>query len=64
MTDDNSIKTYRSTSFFLWTSVSIIVVVLDQLTKWMIVKWVPLYDKIPVNGFINIKVRRKHVQLI
>ena len=58
MTDDNPIKTYRSTSFFLWTSVSIIVVVLDQLTKWMIVKWVPLYDRIPVNGFINITHQR------
>ena len=58
MTDDNPIKTYRSTSFFLWTSVSIIVVVLDQLTKWIIVKWVPLYDRIPVNGFINITHQR------
>ena len=31
---------------------------LDQLTKWAIVKWVPLYDKIPVNSFINITHQR------
>lgn len=35
-----------------------IVIILDQLTKWMIVKWVPLYDKIPVNSFINITHQR------
>lgn len=45
-------------SFVLWTSVAGLVVVLDQLTKWMIVKWVPLYDKIPINGFINITHQR------
>lgn len=35
-----------------------VVIILDQLTKWMIVKWVPLYDKIPVNSFINITHQR------
>lgn len=30
------------------------VVVFDQLTKWAIVKWMPLYDKVPVNSFINL----------
>jgi signal peptidase II len=32
----------------------VIVVILDQLTKLAIIKWVPLYEKVPVNGFINI----------
>jgi len=45
-------------SFALWSALATIVVILDQLTKWMIVKWVPLYDKIPVNGFINITHQR------
>lgn len=40
--------------FTLWMVVVAIVVILDQLTKWAIMKWVPLYDKIPVNSFINI----------
>jgi len=35
-------------------SLSVTVVILDQITKWAILKWVPLYDKVPVNSFINI----------
>jgi signal peptidase II len=35
-------------------AVSILIVVLDQITKWVILKWVPLYDKIAVTSFINI----------
>jgi signal peptidase II len=38
--------------------VAFLVVIFDQLTKWMIVKWVPLYDKIPINSFINITHQR------
>ena len=38
--------------------VALLIIVFDQLTKWMIVKWVPLYDKIPINGFINITHQR------
>lgn len=35
-----------------------VVIVIDQATKWMIVKWVPKYDTIPVNSFINITHQR------
>lgn len=35
-------------------SVSTLVILLDQLTKWAIEKWVPLFSKISVNSFINI----------
>jgi signal peptidase II len=45
-------------TFSLWITISTVIVVLDQLTKWAIVKWVPLYDKIPVNSFINITHQR------
>ena len=34
--------------------VAVTVVFADQLTKWAIIEWVPLYDKIPLNSFINI----------
>ena len=33
---------------------AVIIVVLDQLTKLAIIKWVPRYEKISVNDFINI----------
>lgn len=45
-------------SFSIWMVLSVLVVAFDHLTKWMIVKWVPLYDKIPINGFINITHQR------
>jgi signal peptidase II len=45
-------------SFAIWMVVSSLVVAFDQLTKWMILKWVPLYDKIPVNSFLNITHQR------
>ena len=41
-------------SFAIWIFVSVLVIVFDQLTKWAIVKWLPLYSKIEINSFINI----------
>jgi len=41
-------------SFWLWNGIAALILLLDQVTKWAIVKWVPLYDKVPVNAFINI----------
>jgi signal peptidase II len=38
----------------MWMVVAIVVVIADQLTKWAIVEWVPLYDKVPLNSFLNI----------
>ncbi len=40
--------------FVTWMVVAIVVVIADQLTKWAIVEWVALYDKIPLNSFINL----------
>ncbi len=34
--------------------VAIVVVLVDQLTKWAIVEWIPLYDRVPLNSFINL----------
>ena len=40
--------------FSLWMLVSAAIIGLDQLSKVAIVKWVSLYEKIPLNSFINI----------
>jgi signal peptidase II len=40
--------------FVTWMVVAVVVVIADQVTKWAIVEWVPLYDKIPLNAFINL----------
>ncbi|MDP6993761.1 MAG: signal peptidase II, partial [Woeseiaceae bacterium] len=58
MSDDTENKPTGYRSFALWGVLATVVIILDQLTKWMIVKWVPLYDKIPVNSFINITHQR------
>lgn len=58
MTDKTEEQPTGYRSFALWSVLATVVVVLDQLTKWMIVKWVPLYDKIPVNEFVNITHQR------
>jgi signal peptidase II len=34
--------------------VSAIVVILDQLSKWLVVKYIPLYDKVPFLPFLDI----------
>ncbi len=34
--------------------VALAIVLADQLTKWAIIEWVPLYDRVPVNSFITI----------
>lgn len=34
--------------------VALAIVGVDQLTKWAIVEWVPLYDRVPLNSFINL----------
>jgi len=40
--------------FVLWAVIAVVVVLADQITKWAIVEWIPLYDKIPINSFINL----------
>lgn len=37
-----------------WMSVSILIVIADQATKWAIIEWVPLYEKVPLNSFMNL----------
>lgn len=52
---DTTIKESKGyASYTIWVSLSVLVIGLDQLTKWAIIKWVDLFDKIPVNSFVNI----------
>jgi signal peptidase II len=34
--------------------VALIIAVVDQLTKLAIIEWIPLYDRVPLNSFINL----------
>ena len=52
---DNTTNTSR---FVTWITVAIVIVVADQLTKWAIVEWVSLYEKVPLNDFINLTHQR------
>ena len=58
MTEDNVNQSTGDARYAAWITLSALIAALDQLTKWAIVKWVPLYDKIPVNTFINITHQR------
>ena len=40
--------------FILWMMVALLVVVADQVTKWAIVQYIPLYGKAPLYDFINL----------
>jgi signal peptidase II len=40
--------------FIAWMVIALVIVVVDQLTKWAIVEWVPLYDRVPLNSFVNL----------
>ncbi len=51
---DINASSSTNTRFAMWMVVTIVVVVADQLTKWAIVEWVDLYDKVPLNSFINL----------
>ena len=51
MTDSQDGKTRR---FIAWMVVAMFVVAADQATKWAIVEWVELYDKVPINSFVNL----------
>jgi len=47
-----------NTRFIAWMSVAMLVVLADQVTKWAIVEWVTLYERIPLNSFINLTHQR------
>jgi signal peptidase II len=50
--------TSSNTRFFAWMAVAAVVVIADQVTKLAIIEWVALYEKIPLNSFINLTHQR------
>lgn len=54
MSEINTESSGRRPSFGFWISITTLIILFDQLTKWAILKWVPLYGKIPINPFLNI----------
>ena len=43
-----------SRRFIVWMAVALVVVVADQVTKWAIIEFIPLYGKVPLYDFINL----------
>lgn len=58
MTDESPKPSPAREPFALWIYVALLVVALDQLSKWAIVQWVPLYDRIRLAPFLNITHQR------
>ena len=50
--------TSSNARFADWLVVALAVVLADQMTKWGIIEWVGLYEKIPLNSFINLTHQR------
>ena len=44
--------------FIGWIALALIIIVVDQATKWAIVEWLPLYDRVPINSFLNLTHQR------
>lgn len=40
--------------FILWMVVATAIVIADQLTKSAIIRWIPLYDTVPLNSYMNL----------
>jgi len=51
-------KPTSNARFATWMSVAFVVVLADQVTKWAIIEWVALYEKVPLNSFINLTHQR------
>lgn len=59
MLTDNALTSSKGyASYAIWMALSALVIGLDQGTKWAIFQWVDLYEKVPVNSFINITHQR------
>lgn len=54
LTENTTQSTEGRRFFTVCIAVAAGIVLLDQLTKWAILQWVPLYDKLALNSFINI----------
>ena len=41
-------------AYGFWMSIAVAIIGLDQLTKLAIIRWVELYERIPITSFLNI----------
>ncbi|MBM37517.1 MAG: signal peptidase II [Woeseia sp.] len=53
MVFSNNLKS-NNWKFLFWIISILLIVTADQLTKLLILKWIPIYEKISINTFINI----------
>lgn len=51
-------KSQAYTRFITWMVVALVVIIADQITKWAIIEWVALYEKVPLNSFLNLTHQR------
>lgn len=56
--DKKRLQRDERVTFGITMIVASIIIVLDQLSKWAITKWVTLYDVIPITSFLNITHQR------
>jgi len=52
--NDQSNLSAKRSSFVNCIVLAAVIIVADQATKWAIVEWVPLYDRVTLNSFINL----------
>lgn len=41
-------------AFAIWMVIAIVIIGLDQLTKLAIIRWVELFERVPITSFLNI----------
>lgn len=59
MSDSETLRPGKRPSFGIWITISSLIVLLDQLTKWVILKWVEFgQPPITVSSFLRITHRR------
>jgi len=52
------VKTATTPRYLVWMALAAVVVFADQLSKLAIIKWIALYEKVPLNSFINLTHQR------
>ena len=53
-TTDTNVASATNARFVTWMVIAVVIAIVDQVTKWAIVEWVPLYGKVPINSFMNL----------
>lgn len=51
MTESENRSTRR---FIAWLVVALVIVIIDQGTKWAVIEWIDKFGRVPINSFINL----------